>query len=577
MISPTDKNLPSELRSALKTLMLLRVLFISILLGAFIFIQARGSLRDFGRIDTYHYLLLASVYFISIIYAFLLKYLKNITLQAYIQLLVDTLMITGLIYSTGGIESIFSFLYTLSIFSGSILLYRKGGMITASSSSIFYGLLLDLHYYGVIHPLGSRAIYPETYQSSYLFFTILANMIGFYLVGYLSSFLSEQARKSRLELTAKQLDLHRLEDLNKNIIGNMTAGLIVLDNQEKIVLFNPAAEKIFGVKANHVCGHLVGDALPLFAEHSTGRQLLLTGPIETKSSFPDLSYARPGGTKIYLRLSVSPLLHSFGEQQGQILILQDVTQMKQIDEEMKKVEGLALIGELAAGMAHEIRNPMASISGSIEIMKNEMEQNDVNVRLMNIILREIDRLNNLVADFLLFARPRKAKFREFDFNQLILESLDFVQNSPRWNSKIAIFTNFPYPVMVESDPDQLKQVLWNLFLNACDAIGGEGELHIVSSLVPFPPESGPEKAKIVIRDTGEGFDEKGLQNLFLPFFTTKEMGSGLGLAIVKRIVDRLEGQISGANHPEGGAEIRILLPVRPEHVVLPAELSTLNP
>ena len=197
-----------------------------------------------------------------------------------------------------------------------------------------------------------------------------------------------------------------------------------------------------------------------------------------------------------------------------------------------------------------------------------MDQNDVNVRLMNIILREIDRLNDLVADFLLFARPKKAEFREFDLNQLILDSLELFQNSPRWNNKIAIFTSFPYSVMVESDPDQLKQVLWNLFLNACDAMSEEGELHVVSSLVPFPSESGSEKAKIVIRDTGEGFDEKGLQHLFLPFFTTKERGSGLGLAIVKRIVDELEGNISGANHPGGGAEIRILLPARPEHMVL---------
>ncbi len=567
MISPTEKTPPPELLRGLKTLMLLRVLLISILLGALIFIQSRGALSHFGEIHTSHYLLLASVYFISIIYAFLLKYLNNITLQAYIQLLVDTIMITGLIYSTGGIESIFSFLYILSIFSGSILLYRRGGIIVASSSSIFYGLLLDLHYYGVIHPLGSRAIYPETYQSAYLFFTILANMTGFYLVGYLSSFLSEQARKNRVELRAKQLDVNRLEGLNESIIGSIASGLIVLDNHEKIILFNPSAEKIFGIKANNACGHLIGDRLPLFAEHSAGRKFLSTGLIDTKSSLPDLTHERPDGTKTDLRLSISPLLHSLGEQQGQILTLQDVTQIKQIEEEMKKVEGLAIIGELAAGMAHEIRNPMASISGSIEIIREGMEQNDVNVRLMDIILRETDRLNELVSDFLLFARPKRAKLTEFDLNQLILESLELFQNSPLWNSKIEIFTSFPYPVKVKSDPDQLKQVLWNLFLNACDAMGGGGELHITSALVPGPPESGSEKAKIVIRDTGEGFDEKGLRHLFLPFFTTKERGSGLGLAIVKRIVDRLEGKISGANHPGGGAEITILLPVNGYEIV----------
>ena len=474
MISPTEKTPLPELLRGLKTLMLLRVLFISILLGALIFIQARGSLSHFGEIHPTHYLLLASVYFISIIYAFLLKYTNNIVLQAYLQILVDTLIITGLIYSTGGIESIFSFLYILSIFSGSILLYRRGGILVASSSSIFYGLLLDLHYYGVIHPLGSRAIYPETYQSAYLFFTILANMTGFYLVAYLSGFLSEQARRSRVELAVKQLDVNRLEGLNESIIGSITSGLIVLDNREKIVLFNPAAEALFGIKASHACGHLIGDALPFFARHSDGRKFLATGLIETKSSFLDLPYERPDGTTTDLRLSISPLLHSLGEQQGQILILQDVTKMKQIEDEMKKVEGLAIIGELAAAMAHEIRNPMTSISGSIELIRDGMEQNDINVRLMNIILRETDRLNELVSDFLLFARPKKTKLMEFDLNQLILESLEFFQNSPRWNNAIEVFTNLPYPVTVESDPDQLKQVLWNLFLNASDAMGGGG-------------------------------------------------------------------------------------------------------
>jgi len=214
-------------------------------------------------------------------------------------------------------------------------------------------------------------------------------------------------------------------------------------------------------------------------------------------------------------------------------------------------------------MAHEIRNPMASISGSIEMLREGMEQNDVNIRLMNIILREIDRLNDLVSDFLLFARPERTKLSKFDLNQLIIDSLELLQNSPRWNSQIKIFTSFPYPVTVESDPGQLKQVLWNLFLNACDAMSEGGNLHVASALVPGSPETGPDKAKIVVRDTGEGFDEKGLQHLFLPFFTTKENGSGLGLAIVKRIVDRLEGKISGTNHPGGGAQITILLPVRP--------------
>jgi two-component system sensor histidine kinase PilS (NtrC family) len=563
MISPEQKTPQEELLKELQVLMLLRVIFISFLMGALIFIQARSSRSYFGDIHTAHYLLLAGVYFISIIYVFLLRRSKNIRFQAYLQLLIDTLIITVLIYTTGGIESIFSFLYILSIFSGSILLYRRGGMIMASSSSIFYGVLLDLHYYGAIHPLSSRLSYPEQYQSFYLFFTIVANMAAFYLVGYLSSFLSEQARKSRAALEIKESDFIRLEVLHESIIGSLTSGLIVLDDQERMILFNPAAEKMFGLAAALVCGHPIRDHLPHLARQLSSPPFISSGLPGIQAQLTDVSCLTPDGKKMHLQVSISPLQFSPGEQKGRILTLQDVTRMKQIQEEMKEVEGLALIGELAAGMAHEIRNPMASISGSIEMLRDEIEQNDVNSRLMDIILRETERLNDLVADFLLFARAQRPRLTEFDLNQLIIESLELFQNSQKSHPDTNIVTDFQDPAVIESDSGQLKQVFWNLFLNASEAMGKGGTLHIATSLAHGPDESPTSQVTIVIRDTGEGFNEKDLPRIFLPFFTTKEKGSGLGLPIVKRIIDRLGGKTSARNHPEGGAEITIVLPVRP--------------
>ncbi|HEJ83133.1 MAG TPA: PAS domain-containing protein, partial [Desulfobacteraceae bacterium] len=306
MISPKQKTPQEELLRELQILMLLRVLCISFLLGALIFIQVRASRTYVGDIHTSHYLLLASVYFISIIYVFLLKRSKNIRLQAYLQLLVDTFIITVLIYTTGGIESIFSFLYILSIFSGSILLYRRGGMMVASSSSIFYGLLLDLHYYGVVHPLSSRLSYPDQYQSSYLFFTIAANMAAFYLVAYLSSFLSEQTRKSRAALRVRESDLTRLEVLNESIIGSLRSGLIVLDEEERIILFNPAAEKMFGLTAAQVCGHPIRDHLPRLAGHLVS-PFLISGPSGQQTQLIDISCPRPDEEDMHLQVSISPL------------------------------------------------------------------------------------------------------------------------------------------------------------------------------------------------------------------------------------------------------------------------------
>jgi two-component system sensor histidine kinase PilS (NtrC family) len=235
--------------------------------------------------------------------------------------------------------------------------------------------------------------------------------------------------------------------------------------------------------------------------------------------------------------------------------------MKQIEEEMRKVEGLAMVGELAAGIAHEIRNPMASISGSIQMLKENLEADSMNSRLMDIILREVSRLNSLVNDFLLFARPKQAKIESFDLNQLILESLELIKNSGKWVDRIDVHNRFPQSLRVESDPQQVRQVLWNLFLNASEAMPHGGSLYVSTEMVNSPDVhgSGRKRVKVTIRDTGQGFSEEALQHLFTPFFTTKEGGSGLGLATVKRIVEGLRGHVYGNNHAEGGAEITVLL------------------
>ena len=549
----------SELQKRLHTLMFLRVLFVSVILGSLIIIRFRGTNVDITHAQSALYILLAVIYFTNIIYIFLIKYLGRIRLQAYFQLFFDTVFITVFIYTTGGIDSIFSFLFILNIISGSILFSRKGGIIIASASSILYGLMLDLHYYGLIHPLGSRVnMASDSYHSAFLFYTILVNMAAFYLVGYLSGFLAEQTKKSRAELKETKLDLNKLEALHESIINSITSGLIVLDDQERVILFNPTAGKIFDIHAKQISGLSLVSALPVLWQH-------VQSVLKIRSSvnippFMDIPYQTPDGATIYLRLSISPLRYLSSGKGGEIIVFQDVTEIKRIEEDMKKVEGLALVGEMAAGIAHEIRNPLASISGSIEVLKEGIAWDDTQSRLMAIVSREIDRLNQLISDFLIFARPKETRWRTFDLNQVITESLELFKNGQRWNENVSVITHFNDSVMIESDPDLIKQVLWNLFLNACDAMPNGGTLDVLTKWVFEAPESTNKTIMIIIRDTGDGFDSKTLPKLFTPFFTTKEGGSGLGLATVKRIVDQLQGRVSGSNYPDGGAEIVIILP-----------------
>ncbi|MEJ2588864.1 MAG: ATP-binding protein [Deltaproteobacteria bacterium] len=560
MVHPTPTIAPTELLRRLQILMLMRVIFVSLLLGALIFIQIRETHSFLGDIHTARYLLLAMVYFISIIYVFFLRRFGNIILQAYIQLLFDSLFITLFIYATGGIDSIFSFLYILNIFGGSILLYRKGGMIIASSSSILYGLLLDLHYYGVIHPPGAHISASLSTQPAYLFYTIFANMVGFYLVAYLSSYLSEQARRTRFELRAKQVDLDQLEVLKESIINSMNSGLIVLDQHQKIMLFNPAAEKIFNVPSTQALGKSLLSVAPFLDERVLGQYLQDQSSIG-RSPYVDVPYREPDRPERYLRLSANPLKYESGEDRGHVLVFQDVTRIREVEEKIKRVEGLAMVGELAAGIAHEIRNPMASISGSIEMLKEGSKFDEMNSRLMNIISREIERLNHLIKDFLGFAKPRETKTGPVNLNELISDSLELIQGSQKWNEKIDVTTDFIHPLEIESDPDQIKQILWNLFLNAVESMKVGGKLYVATSMEQEDRIDGGKCAKIVIRDSGKGFKGAPVSEFFKPFSTTKKEGSGLGLATVKRLTDLLQGDVRGRNHPDGGAEITIRLPL----------------
>ncbi len=568
MVEHDLKDPRPALTGQLQKLMLLRLLIVSLLLGVSSFIQIRETRAYFGEIQTSHYFLIATIYFLTFIYIILFKKLKNLIRQAYLQLLVDTFFITAIIYSTGGIDSIFSFLYILTIINASIILYRKGGMIIASSSSILYGLLLDLHYYDVIDPFGSRWDYGLEYQSFNIFYTIVVNIAAFYLVAFLSSIGSEQARKSRVELKAKEDDIIKLEALNEWIIRSIKSGLVTLDGQGRIILFNPAAEDIFGISSSKVIGRNIINVFPFLKDHLEKKEEGI--PVrETRNPprFIDLPYPGDHDKGLSLRFFISPLRIPNGDQKGRILFVQDITEIKRIEEEMKKVEGLALIGELAAGIAHEIRNPMASISGSIQMLKEGLNKDDMDGRLMDIILREINRLNNLVNDFLLFARPKPSGNREFDLKPLIIESLELFKNSGKWNDQMKVETYFHGDIRLVSDPEQIKQVLWNIFLNAVEAMPERGTLHVSAELVRDGKilESGSKMVRIMVRDNGRGFSEKSLQYLFTPFFTTKEGGSGLGLAIVKRIVEGLQGTVYGANHPDGGAIVTVLLQKQPSN------------
>jgi two-component system sensor histidine kinase PilS (NtrC family) len=553
----TDRDYAQEeTLSRLQLLMFLRVGFVSLLLGVAIIIQVRETKTYFGEILNAHYFLIALIYFLTFFYVVALNYIKNLYKFAYLQLLLDTIFITAIIYTTGGIESIFSFLYLLNIISGGTILYRRGGTIIASFSTILYGALLDLTYYGLINPMGYRFSQLQEYQSSEIFYRILVNAAAFYLVAFLSSFLSEQIRKSRAELKVKQEDIADLEMLKENIIQSISSGLVTLDKYGKIIVFNRGAERIFNINSSDAIQKDVNDIIPFIMPYLK---------VNNSNKFSQLSYKRSEDEQIDLLLTISPLKERDGSEKGEILVFQDTTRIREMEQEVKRMEDLAMLGELAAGIAHEIRNPLASISGSIQVLNDSLSKEDVHInqRLMGIILREISRLNHLVNDFLNFARPQKIEIEEFNLSQLIMDTLYIFQNSQSWAQYIDVKTKFFNSLKIRSDPQQLKQVFWNIFLNACEAMPKGGVICV--STDKLRELNGKDElidsVIVKVEDNGPGIDPKIITDVFNPFSTTKKDGSGLGLAIVKRIVEGLGGKVSGQNLANGGAVITILLPL----------------
>jgi len=560
----TDRDLDQkETFSRLQLLMFLRVGFVSLLLGVAIVIQVRETKTYFGEILNAHYFLIALIYFLTFIYIVALKYIKNLFKFAYLQLLIDTIFITAIIYTTGGIESIFSFLYLLNIISGGIILYRYGGMIIASFSSILYGAFLDLSYYGLINPIGYRFPYAQEYQSSEIFYMILVNAAAFYLVAFLSGFLSEQIQRSRTELKAKQKDIADLEMLKENIIQNISSGLVALDEHSKIIVFNRGAERIFNIDSRDAIRKDISDIIPHIMPYLK---------VHSPHKFSQLSYKGKADQQIDLLLNISPLKEYDGSNKGKILVFQDTTRIREMEQEVKRMEDMAMLGELAAGIAHEIRNPLASISGSIQVLNDSLsrEEAHINRRLIEIVLREVSRLDHLVNDFLQFARPQRIEIEEFELNQLIMDTLYLFQNSQSWSEHLDIETKIMSPLKIKSDPHQLKQVFWNIFLNASEAMPKGGLISISAQKeTDFKSSSeSVESVMIKIEDNGPGLDPKIAKDIFKPFSTTKKDGSGLGLAIVKRIVEGLGGKVSGENLAREGTTITIRLPVSIDKKVL---------
>ncbi|UCG13744.1 MAG: PAS domain S-box protein [Deltaproteobacteria bacterium] len=553
----------TELLRKTKWLMLLRLFFATFLLVATVIAHAGAYESFFNTSPPSMYILIAIIYFLTLCYALFLKRVNHLGVFAYLQLLLDVLFVTALIYVTGGIESIFSFLYILCIINAAIMLYRRGGMLIASASSICYGSLLDLQYFGFVHPFYIRASELMTYGIGYYFYTLLMNIAAFYVVAFLSSYLAEELRRSSVKLQAKQYDLDQLELINRNIVQSINTGLITLDNGLKITYVNPAAENISGLRRQDMEWVPIGDIFTEIVPYLQGNKNGTNQPRPKRMQRIEINYQRRDGAELQLGFSQSILKDPDGNEFGLILIFQDLTELRQMQEQVRRMDRLAVVGELAAGIAHEIKNPLASLSGSIQMLRDELEFGPVHQRLMDITLREAERLNTLVNEFLLFSRPERSVDQSVEVNEVISDTLEMLKNSPELSQPIQIRKKLTKNLWVYMDSQRLQQVVWNLVLNAVQEMRNAGRLSVTTGVSSdgVPGDGQQRLAEISISDTGPGISPENHGKVFDPFFTTKEKGTGLGLTIVHRIVENYGGKIFLKSDGRNGTTFTLYFPL----------------
>ncbi|MFZ2447673.1 MAG: ATP-binding protein [Syntrophobacteraceae bacterium] len=470
---------------------------------------------------------------------------------AWVQLLFDIGAVTVLVYLSGGVESPFSFLYILVIISSALLLYRRGSLLAASACALVYGLLLDLQYFGWIAPLQIVSGTGYARDSGTYFFNILINIAGFYLVGFLAGYLAEEVLRSSRQASEHERDLRRLSTLHQSIVQSMTSGLLTVDSEGRVALLNNAGKEILGLGAEAPEGRPISELLPGIdiarfpgVEPSPDRM--------SRPSRMEIAYRSPSGEEVSIGYSASVLLGQLGEPFGWILIFRDLTQLKAIEEHMQRTERLAFAGRIAAEIAHEIKNPLAAMSGAVQMLRGEIGEDDFRSRLMGIVEREIERINELVTEFLWLAKgsPKSEQVEDVSVCATIRDILSLLETKNQVSESHHIRTEFGEVPLLTIDPHHLRQVLWNLFTNAVEAMPDGGELSVVVGGCEESPR-GPREIRIDVADTGAGMPEGVRQRIFDPFFTTKASGTGLGLSIVYQLVEKAGGRIEANSNPSG--------------------------
>ena len=494
---------------------------------------------------------------------------RNATRFGAVQVATDVILLSSLVTFSGGRDSPFTFLYVPVIVYAARLFGRPGAYGCAAGASLAYGALLAAIEAGWLSTWPEASVGVPRLPALALFGL---HSGAWLLVAFLASALSRDLHRTGRELERRKTDLGRLRQLHARTVECLTSGLLTTDREGRITSFNPEAEGITGVASRGALGRPLGEILPGVPGEIERLSGSGTGRMRSR-----LRFGRASGEELHLGVAASRLRDSEGAPIGHVVIFQDVTEVVRMEGELRRSERLAAVGELAAGMAHEVRNPLAAISGSIQLLRGAFGPGQADAeggRLMDIVLRETDRLDALLAEFLRFARPAPPKPARVGVARVVAEVMEmFAGSCP---AGIELAHEVPAALMAWVDEDQLRQLLWNLLRNAVPAMPEGGRLAVTARAAPPPQDAaargrnaaqgtrGGAGVEIEVADTGTGMAPEVLERIFEPFFTTRPSGSGLGLATVHRVVEANRGALRVESSTGRGTCFRVWLPATPE-------------
>ncbi|TXD38176.1 PAS domain-containing protein [Lujinxingia vulgaris] len=548
-------------RDRLKGLLVFRVVLVTLFLGSAVALDVRTFASASEPRNLTLLGLIVGTYVLTIGHALALRQKLKTQTLAWAQILGDLGVTTILALVSGGFDSLFLFFFHLTIINAAIVLGRLGGLVASGITVLSLSYLALISAGALPHPILSEP--PALRAWGTVAYEVIVNSVGGIMIAVLAGHLAERLGEATEALERRDIDLQELRALNEHILSSLSSGLLTVDGRGNVIFMNRAAEEITAWTSEQVLGRALSDLFPNLANAALG-------PSPNKDPRLESTFIRPDGREVHLGFSVSPLRNSESREVGRIIIFQDLSDIRKLEEQMKRSERLAAVGQLSAAIAHEIRNPLASISGSVEMLRADESIDAENEILMDIVLREVDRLNALITDFLAYCQPRPLRTERRDLRELLDELLHLYRSQAerdRIQLDVDLVTG-PGPVEAMIDAEALRQILWNLLINAGDAVRGlpAEDRQVRVELRPSALSSQPAWL-IAIEDSGAGVAQDLRDRIFEPFFTTKDHGTGLGLATNFRLAESHGGRISvEAPAHLKGARFELVLPAATDSI-----------